>query len=1099
MKNLYVLLVGINDYTPPLPRLKGCIKDIDQIEKYLQDFAAEDDQLHIRRLENESATYANVIRGFREHLGAAGPADIAWFHFSGHGSEEKTAPEFLTLEPNGKDQTLICIDSGKNGVPHLADKELAVLLHELATRHPDGPPHTVVSLDCCHSGSGTRDAGQDMVWSTRAAPSSGTSRTLDSYIDGYFARQSQLEVPSSRHVLLSACKSVQTAGDMPQGGAFTTGLIKALKASQGHLSYTDLFLRARASVRQVRDNQTPQFETIQNFDPYTRFLDGTPAGERDLYEVIIQNGEWYVKCGAIHGLPTSPSAPIQLDIYTAPPEKELKGTATIKSVGAQLSRIDIEGHFGVGHFFRKLTSDETTYRASIRHLPVPPEPVRLTGDLDVIQSVLKDYKIRSHFIVWAQAEEPATIEVQFNKDSMTILDLEKSRKAFVTDGSSPDHFITITDALDKMIQWRRFIELENKHQSSRVKEMVRYELHEINEEGGIKKHTEGLVRIYATSQSMANRIPSFRPVVHLYNIRQPLYFYLFFVAYDYSVGCPDGEVVYRPSEHGDPAQVTIPLWKKTLGWGPARDHAEDTCHFKLLVTTEPLDYQQFLQSGLGSHRDILGEPTPQKVFDDWAAIDIAVTMVRQDNALTSSADISLADGNITIKAHPAISASVSIGHAETDARSSSPVHAFSRLQHSLGVEVVDFSPSRSVQVQNVIEINDIRIADSAMLQEQPLEMTLRQTVSDDELLLPVAFDGKHFRVVGDSVSDESGTHIRIREIPETDRTDSMEEGERSLFRSLKMTFCKVALQQEQVNQLRWVEMSADGVLHLLRESLGLKIGKAKNIMLVLPGLAGDGLTMVRGLYDNLPVDQLARYDLMLVYDYESLNTPLHETAAMLRQTLTDYGFGHDDRKLTLMTHSVGGLVARWMIEQDGGAAIVDHCILVGTPNNGSLYGRVDGYLKWAQSALELAINFIPDSIPYAGHLLKFFKGASGLTGSIGQIDPHSDFINKLNSSRDPGIRYTIVSGDAAMLDQSGEGYDGFIEKTRARLGNWINQDEPNDLFAPLRSLQCKELWEGRNPENAIADPVTAHHFGYFTSQGRTRDINTVWRVLAARL
>lgn len=33
-------------------------------------------------------------------------------------------------EPNGLDQTLICIDSGNNGVPHLADKELAVLLNE---------------------------------------------------------------------------------------------------------------------------------------------------------------------------------------------------------------------------------------------------------------------------------------------------------------------------------------------------------------------------------------------------------------------------------------------------------------------------------------------------------------------------------------------------------------------------------------------------------------------------------------------------------------------------------------------------------------------------------------------------------------------------------------------------------------------------------------------------------------------------------------------------------------------------------------------------------------------------------------------------------
>ncbi len=368
MKNLFVLLVGINDYAAPLPRLNGCIKDINQIEGYLNEFCAKEYNLQIRRLENATATYANIIKGFREHLGAASHEDIAWFHFSGHGSEEKTAPEFLVLEPNGKDQTLICADSRAGGSHHLADKELAVLLNELATKNPDGPPHIVVSLDCCHSGSGTRDAGENIEWTTRAAPSSGASRSLDSYIDGYYSRQARLEVPSAKHVLLSACKSVQTAGDMPQGGAFTTGFVKALYASQGNLSYADLFIRARASVQQTRENQTPQFETIQNFDPYVRFLEGSPAGERDLYEVIVKDGDWYVKCGAIHGLPTQPSTPIELEIYTAPPEKKPMGSAVIKSIGAQLSRIDIEGNFGIGHFFRKIVSDDNTYCASIRHL-----------------------------------------------------------------------------------------------------------------------------------------------------------------------------------------------------------------------------------------------------------------------------------------------------------------------------------------------------------------------------------------------------------------------------------------------------------------------------------------------------------------------------------------------------------------------------------------------------------------------------------------------------------------------------------------------------------------------------------------------------------
>ena len=1096
MKNLFVLLVGINDYPAPLPKLKGCIKDIDQVESYLNEFCAKDYNLKIRRLEDATATYENVKRGFREHLCAAGPDDIVWFHYSGHGSEEKSAPEFLTLEPNGKDQTMICIDSGIGGVPHLADKELAVLINEVATANKQSPPHILVSLDCCHSGSGTRDAGEDIAWTSRAAPSSGASRTLDSYADGYYTKLKSIEVPTSRHVVLSACRSVQLAGDMPQGGAFTTGLIKALRSAKGNLSYTDLFLRARSTVLAVRDNQTPQFDTIQNFDPYVRFLEGSPTGERDLYEVIKQDGNWYVKCGAIHGLPTQPSAPIEFDIYTAPPEKILKGSAKIKSVGAQLSRIEVEGDIGgVVNFFKSLTSEEVAYRAALRHLPTPPELALLTGDATLIESIRSNEKLKPRNIAWAQPGERASIEVKLDPASITVMDLIKNRKAFVTDGSTPEHISTVMDALDKMVDWRRFIELENKNRSSRVKDMVKYELHEINEKGEVKKHTEENVRIFASSDLMKTNIPSFLPVVRLNNIQQPLYFYLFFIGYDYSIECPQGEIIYRPEEHSEKTNVEIPLWKKSQGWGgPAINNAEDTCYFKLLVTTEPLDHQQFTQSGLGTHRGgLLGDPAPEKVFDDWASFDIAVTMVRQDNSLTAATDVSLADGNITIKAHPGITATVSIGHAEANARGAGPINAFARLQQGdNSVEVIDFSPSRSLQTQNVIEINDIKLEHEKSLEQQPLQITLRQSAGENELILPVAFDGHHFRVIGDAVSDEQGTHISIREIPDGGA------GERSILKSLKMTLCKVALDKPLENQLKYVQVAEDGTVALLRESLGLKIGKAKKVLLVLHGMAGDGLTMFKAMKDNLPEANLQGYDLILVYDYESLNTPLDETSRALKSTLSDFGFGQDEKRITIVSHSLGGLIARWMIEQEGGSAFVDHCILVGTPNNGSMYGKIDGYVKWAQTALDVAVNFIPSIVPFSGLLLKFLKTASQLGGSIAQIDPDSDFINKLNSSKDPGTRYTVVSGDASTMDQTGV-YDGFFEKAKSYLANWMNNDEPNDLFAPVRSLQCKELWEGRNKENTILDPVVNHHFGYFTTPGGSRDTNTVWKVLTEKL
>ncbi len=1093
MKNLYVLLVGINDYEPPLPKLNGCIKDINQINKYLDDYCSKDYQLHIRRLENKEATYAAIKQGFREHLGQAGPDDIAWFHFSGHGSEEKAAPEFIVLEPNGKDQTLICADSNIDGTDNLADKELAVLLNELATKGKSSPPHIVVSLDCCHSGSGTRSAGEDVEWTTRSAPPSGRTRTLDSYADGYYARQQRLEVPAAKHVLLSACKSIQRAGDLPKGGAFTTGLVNALRSTNGDISYADLFLRARSAVEHIRENQTPQFETLQNFDPYTRFLEGSPSGDRDLYELIKKDGSWYVKCGAIHGLPTNPEQPIMLDIWSAPPEKKHVGSATIKSIGAQMSLIDVEGSFEIGHFLRTLMPGDDVYRASVRQLPAPPEFVALTGDPDVLQLFKAEDRIRSKNILWAAPDDVASLEVIARDGRIVVMDLEKNRKAFVTEGTSAEDVQVVIDALGKIVHWRRVIDLENRNTQSRVHDMVRFEIKVYDEDGNVKTYPGKDLRLYANSHSLENRFPAFAPVVHLENIQQDLYFYLLFAAYDYSISCPGEEIVYRPREYKDTAHVELPLWKKNLGWGPAKGDAEDTCHFKLLVTTEPLDHQQFLQSGLGVHRGgILGEPTPDKVFDDWTAITAAITIVRQDQALNGTQDVSLSDGNVTIKAHPAITANISVGHVEKNARDGGAAQAFALLQGG-HTDLLNFNSSRSTVAQEVIEFNDLEISDPSVLRDQPLEITLPANVGGDDMLVPVAFDGQYFRVVGDSTSDQQGTTVYVRDLPDA---GSSGEGmqERGLLRSLKMTLCKVALNQTQVNLLHWVEPQPDGSLVLHRENLGLKLLKAQRILLVLHGLGGDALSMTQTLMTNLPEDKLKAYDLILAYDYESLNTGLDDTARTLKRELTGLNIGKDGRKITMICHSLGGLVARWMIEKEGGHAFVEQCILVGAPNNGSAYGKIDAYRLWAQNVLELAMNFIPTAVPFSGFLLKFFRTAHDLTGSIAQLDPASPFVNELNSGGDPGVKYVVIAGDAAGIDSNAPGFNTFLKQTRSKLSKWMNSEEPNDLFATVHSLQCPELWEGR--ANVELPPVLqAHHFSYLAGVSGSREGDSVWKVL----
>jgi hypothetical protein len=90
---IYALLVGIDDYPLPVPKLRGCVNDVEQMQEYLVARVDPGGQplgevLKIKKLTNREATRQAVIRTFREHLGQAGPDDVALFCYSGLTSRE---------------------------------------------------------------------------------------------------------------------------------------------------------------------------------------------------------------------------------------------------------------------------------------------------------------------------------------------------------------------------------------------------------------------------------------------------------------------------------------------------------------------------------------------------------------------------------------------------------------------------------------------------------------------------------------------------------------------------------------------------------------------------------------------------------------------------------------------------------------------------------------------------------------------------------------------------------------------------------------------------------------------------------------------------
>ncbi|MEL6195042.1 MAG: caspase family protein, partial [Bacteroidota bacterium] len=521
-RRYFVLLVGINKYNPPVSKLGGCVADVENIESFLlNDWLpgrADKDQetdcddpgidgveveshgpLHILKLMDEHATYNNIEKAFNLFLRQAHRTeengkvveDVAWFHFSGHGTEDFAAEEFKVLEPNGKDQAIVCYKEKKeDGYLLMKDKEIAVLLNHVATVDPMGDakkfgaPHIMVSLDCCHSGSGTRDFVMDENIKTRFATitdpqtrtsmaKEDTSRGIGDYANGYYKNQTKLSVPITPHVALSGCESVQLAGDLPGGGVFSSGLIDALKATNGNLDYSDLYTRSRSFVQKRRGKeQTPQFDVVGEFNPYIKFMDGEPSKDPIKYGVDFVNDGWRVKCGAVHGLPMSSDKKIKITVQDL--EGKTLGTAELGAVSAQHSSFTWSGDISLD------TTKPESYRAVINFLPIPPALVYVHGDEDGVDALENDWDDSKSIQMVRSLDGvgEAQIEVEVTGDQYLLKDRKHNVMDLTDIAERPRSMRDIEDLvmndLGKMANWDRFLQLNNKN--SKIANWIEFEI-----------------------------------------------------------------------------------------------------------------------------------------------------------------------------------------------------------------------------------------------------------------------------------------------------------------------------------------------------------------------------------------------------------------------------------------------------------------------------------------------------------------------------------------------------------------------------------------------------------------------------------------------
>ncbi|MEK7991772.1 MAG: caspase family protein [Thiotrichaceae bacterium] len=314
----YALLVGINQYkSPKLHNLNACINDVKAIEHLLQmKFNVPSENILI--LVDEQATHQAIKSAFQQHLIARAQAwqknqsenkPIFLFHFSGHGS-------YITNTNYARasgitEESIVSYDSRTENVFDIKDWELAGFISQLAQC---GIDNTIISLDCCHSGSGTRNINRDDIDECiRLCPPDERpqpSQNPNSITRGGCFSPAWNEL-QNKHVLLAACRYDEQASENREleHGLMTYFLVHELSHydSDFPITYQDLQHRLKRQFEEYylsRDIADKNKQSVQcEGNTQYQIFSGLKVKTELFFPVLKQEGKRvWIEAGFINGL-----------------------------------------------------------------------------------------------------------------------------------------------------------------------------------------------------------------------------------------------------------------------------------------------------------------------------------------------------------------------------------------------------------------------------------------------------------------------------------------------------------------------------------------------------------------------------------------------------------------------------------------------------------------------------------------------------------------------------------------------------------------------------------------------------------------------------
>jgi hypothetical protein len=280
-------LVGINDYSPAGPGgedLGGCINDVRDMLDTLVICGFTSKNIGIRT--NSRATKKGIMGGLDWLVSNSKKGDSLVFYYSGHGSQVSDSNlNGDEKEHDGKDEILCPHDLDWTSKTILRDDDLRNIFNKLP-----GGVNLEVILDCCHSGTGTRDFRPPKSMLPERDDTQNNDSTRIRFLPPPLDVSSRIQYepelstkwlfglePENKsakvekglnHTLWAGCKDSQTSKelriDSNQRGVFTHSFCKILRKTNGQITRINLYRLLSAAVRKYDVDQTPQLEVTND-------------------------------------------------------------------------------------------------------------------------------------------------------------------------------------------------------------------------------------------------------------------------------------------------------------------------------------------------------------------------------------------------------------------------------------------------------------------------------------------------------------------------------------------------------------------------------------------------------------------------------------------------------------------------------------------------------------------------------------------------------------------------------------------------------------------------------------------------------------------